>query len=708
MVASLLGASLVVGLPWSAAVVVDPAAAGAAATGTGTTGSGAASGQGLLTLLGQTTTVQPPATGPATFTLDLGIGARTPSGAEVGLTLYRALTSPSRFQQTLHSSTPPGSPLTHVDPVAVADLPARGHHGVALAMDVVPSNPSAAGAAAGTPVLDLRCTPAQRSCTGVYPVVVTLYPPGRDGGTLARFTTYLTYVQEKSTATAALRFAWVVPVAGRVTIKDGARDPGGAVAPPSKATTTALAGLVTSLDQYPQVPVTLEPSPQTLQGLAAEGGAGEVAADDIRAMSHDSPSTREIPPQSYVPIDLGALAAAGETGEITGQMTQGATVLRNLGVQAGTSRTWVATGAVGNALGTGLADAPVAATRVVVPDDQLASATPATRAETWSSTFQLSFTGGAAAVPAAAADTELATHFTSNPKDPALEAAQLLADLAMIHFELPFAKSRGVVAVPPSGWVPDRTFDAALLRGLATNPIITPVTLDGFFDAVHNAGARHLQASGAGPTLPRALAHQISTARLRLTGFDTAVRPRSTPVLAQLDQLLLASEAASLPTARQSAGVATFNQSLDGQLSEITFATSRNITMTARTGSIPITIVSSAPYRVVGRLSVSGAKFQFPQGSSQKLTIDHPTTPVRFQVEALSSGDLPIQAQLDTADGNLVIAQGQFTVRSTATSIVGIVLTAVALAVLLAWWARTWIAGRRRRHAARAQRVPGG
>jgi hypothetical protein len=44
-----------------------------------------------------------------------------------------------------------------------------------------------------------------------------------------------------------------------------------------------------------------------------------------------------------------------------------------------------------------------------------------------------------------------------------------------------------------------------------------------------------------------------------------------------------------------------------------------------------------------------------------------------------------------------VIAQEQLTVRSTATSVVGVLLTGLALAVLLTWWARTWRARRRRR-----------
>jgi len=641
--------------------------------------------------------------------MDVRIGATAPAGAEIGLTLYGHLTSRSAFRQTL-TGQPPGSPLTHTTPVPIAGLPSGAHGGVALSVDVVRSSHATPAPPAGTPFLDLTCTPSIRECTGVYPVVVSLYRPDQTGSPVSRFTTYLTYVQSRSTATAALRFAWVVPLADPVTVNEDSRDPATAVARPTKAATAAFFGLATSLTQYAKVPVTLDASPQTLQALDASAGKGQRTAAAVAAMSHDQ-ATREIPPQSYVPIDLGALSAAGENGEITGQMTAGASVLRSLHVQTADSHTWVATGSVGNALGAALADPEVAADHLVVPEDQLAPAQSGTSTsrQTWSYTFPLTFTKGAPTIQAAAADREMGRHFTADPKQPALDAVRLLADLAMVHFEAPFTSTpRGIVAVPPTGWRPNSTFDNLLLAGLATNPIVTPVTLDGFFASVHQAGARHLDTAGPGPSLPHGLAHQISTARLRLTGFDTVVRPRSTPVLAQLDQLLLASEASTLAAAGQSAAVATFSRSLDAQLSQITFATGRSVTLTARTGSVPITILSTAPYRVVGLLTMTGEKFQFPQGSTRNVTIDHPTTPVRVQVVVRTSGDLPIKAQLDAADGNLIIAQGQLTVRSTATSIVGIVLTAAALLVLLAWWARTWRAGRRKRLAAKAQRVGGG
>jgi uncharacterized protein DUF6049 len=711
--ALLLGPSLLVGLaaapagaasaatsPTATSATPAPAATPVAAAGASSSAHG--NGAPMLSLAWQTATVQPLSGTTPNFTLDLRTGPGAPAGSEVGVTLYGALHNRSNFEQTLNSP-PTGTPITRTDPVAFSTLPAGKHGGSALGVDVVTSTRSTGN----TPNLDLSCTPG--TCTGVYPAVVALYRSGDPSAPIARFTTYLTYVDSKSTPAASLHVAWIVPLAAPVAIRTAGRDPATTVDPPSPSTTEALDHLVASLAQYPQVPTTVEPSPQTLQAMNAEKGATHQAVETLADLSHDQ-TTHEIPAQSYVPIDLGALASAGEGGEITGQMTQGAAVLRTLGVATtGRPASWVATGPVGSALGTGLAQRQVGAAQVVVPDADLAADTSGTDRETWSSTFPIAFGKGSPTFAGAAADGELTAHFTADPGDPALAAAQLLADLAMIHFEEPYtttkAGARGVVAVPPAGWVPNTTFDDELLAGLSTNPVVTPVTLAGFFTSVRGSGPRHLQSGGTGPTLPGSLAHQITTARLRLTGFDTVVRPKSTPVLTQLDQLLLAAEAANLSTAGQSAGVATFGRSLGAQLAQITFSTGRTITLTARTGSIPITILSTAPYIVVGRLTLSSDKLQFPQGSSRQLTINRATTPVRIQVEARTSGDLPIQVQLDATGGSLVIAQGQLTVRSTATSVVGIVLTAAALVVLLAWWGRTWRAGRRKKRAAKGHRA---
>lgn len=655
-------------------------------------------------LLSQSSSVSAGANGTGTFELTLAVGADVPPGAVVVVGLYRLLTTRSAFEATL--TTPPVDEIDHAGPIPVFGLPLGAEGGRTLAVTVVPG---VVPSSVTGPALSLGCQPQNGTCPGVYPVTVTLERPS--GADLGHFTTYLTF--SEGSASAPLRFAWVVPVAAPVRLR-GARL-GRILAPPSPTTVADLNSLVASLERRPDVPVTVEASPATVQQLATS--PAKSAQDVVKGLALLSANQQlhQFPAQPYVPIDLGAIAGAGERTEIAAQMAEGAAVLRSNRIATDpVGTTWVAQGAVGPSIGPGLAD--VHASRVVVPDNQLASLSAAVSGQvgyhTWSYPFTLGL-GHGQQVRAAAADDRLTSEFTDDPSDPALEAVQVLADLAVVHFEAPNLTNsqgqpatRGMVAVPPPGWTPSAAFDDQLLAGLQDNPNITPVTLDGYFSQVPLGGPLGLTgrrlASSSGTSLPRTLARQLTTARLRLTSFVSAVRPRSEAVLSQLDDLLLAAEADTLRRQEQYAGVATFERALAGQLSLIRVATERTITLTARTAAIPITILSSAHYTVVARLTVSSDRFLFPGRAGAgipNVVIDHPTTPERVIAEARTSGDLPLSVSLLAPEGSppLVIAHGELTVRSTATSIVGIVLTVAAAAVLLAWWGRTWRAGRRAR-----------
>jgi hypothetical protein len=163
-----------------------------------------------------------------------------------------------------------------------------------------------------------------------------------------------------------------------------------------------------------------------------------------------------------------------------------------------------------------------------------------------------------------------------------------------------------------------------------------------------------------------------------------------------LTDTLLASESSALRRPDQVAGVATAQRALLAQLNLVQLATDRSITLTSRNSPIPVTVQSSAPYTVRAWLTLSSDKLVF-HPSHKQMVIDRATNPVRIQAVARTSGVIPVDVTLTTPRFNLQIAHGQLTVRSTATSLVGIVLTALALAVLLGWWARTWWRGRTRR-----------
>ncbi len=122
------------------------------------------------------------------------------------------------------------------------------------------------------------------------------------------------------------------------------------------------------------------------------------------------------------------------------------------------------------------------------------------------------------------------------------------------------------------------------------------------------------------------------------------------------------------------------------------------MTFTAQQASIPITVLSAAPYPVNVVVTLTSDKFTFPGGNTRRLHLDRPTTSVRVTAQARTSGDrLPIDVTLHTQNGQLLLGRTVLTVHSTAISFVGVALTVLAGAVLIVWWARTWRRARRRR-----------
>ena len=651
-----------------------------------------------LVLDNQSEWVVAPSTAPTHGTMpsslfDLAISVHdAPAGATVQAVLYPRLLTRYDFKNVVHEG-PRGYPLSSTAPAPVSSLPPDPHSsGVSFALSVVQTVSSEQGSRLG-----LACAPPTGSgtCTGVYPVVVQLERPS--GRVLRHFTTFLTYVRGKSAHPLAL--SWIVPVSAPVAFAKNPTAPARAIQPLSSAQAASIEILVSQL-RTSVVPVTLDVSPQTLQALDRAGPDGRAAVATLAGLSAN-PSADEVLARPYVPIDLGALAGAGEPTEIVAQMAAGATVLRHLHVRTtATPSPWVQTGPVGNDIAGGLAQ--LHATQLVLPDSDLAPTSNVTNAGTWVSTFSLSLDqgGSTTSVEAAETDSWLDGQFTADHTDPALAATQLLADLAMIHFERPNTTAvRGMVAVPPARWVANPVFDRVLLEGLSQNPVIDPVTLSRYFSSVTFAGSRQLLKSGPGPVMAHALARAVSRARVRLSNFDGALSGHPLPgVASQLDDLLLASESADLSANRRAGAVSVVEQLLTGQLHLVRFATESTFTLTARAGLIPITVESHAPYTIVGRLSVSGNKFVFPHhGTSRVMHLDHATNASRVDVVVRSSGDLPLHVVFTSPNGHLVIARDLLTVRSTATSVVGIVLTVVALAILLTWWARTWWSGRRRK-----------
>jgi hypothetical protein len=284
-----------------------------------------------------------------------------------------------------------------------------------------------------------------------------------------------------------------------------------------------------------------------------------------------------------------------------------------------------------------------------------------------------------------------------------LGAEQLLAALSFVHFEnAALAAPRGVVVDPPPGWRASGEFMETLLGGLSGNPALSAVTLSQLFAQVpvggnHEPSTRRLQAGPAGHGITRSAAVRIAQSRQALSAWSAAVSGHP-PEITALADALLSTEAKGLTTGGRAVALTAYGKAFDGETGKITLATERTVTFTSQRAPIPITVLSAAPYTVHVVVTLASDKFTFPDGNSQPLTLNRPTTSVRVTAQARTSGDrLPIEVTLHTSDGQLTLARTVLTVQSTAISFVGVALTVLAGAVLLVWWVRTWRRSRRAR-----------
>ncbi len=649
-----------------------------------------------LLLAGQTSWVTP--TTPW-FDLNITVGdASVPlRDLHVTMTFYSRIESASQLQQD--TSSTPHDELTHVTVPVVQTSSGRTADGCLTVLPdesaTPPTAPGAIGACApGGPTLVLDCTPGNGTCGDVYPVSVALLRTGHSNP-VSRFTTFLTYQEPgvESVTGGQLRVALVMPLTA---------PPSATLSSPSAIDRARFAALADQLADHQGVALTLQISPSVLADVLTHGGrAGRRAVNELISLT-TALQPDQLVAQPYAAVNVAAMAAAGLSDELTLQMSRGSSVLHQAGLHAGNG-SWLDSDSDfstndAQSLGAGLQ--AVHADHLVLNGSDLGTAGDTD--QTFAQPFTLTL--GHQHVTAAATDSLVDSRFTAFPTNPVLAANQLLATLSFVHFENAFLEqARGLVVDPPAGWVPSAAFDDVVLQGLSGNPALSSVTVSDLFSQVPIGGneepsSRHLVAGPAprNASISAASALHITSDRSRLRSFAGAAAGHPA-VLGSLSDALLDTESV-LTTSQRTVALNTYSHRFDALLDTISLAAEHTITFTSRTAAIPITVLHTSPYTVRVVLTLDSDKFTFPAGTSRTLVLDRPTTPVRVEARARSSGDgLPVDVTLRTPDGQLLIAHATVAVHSTSISIVGVGLTVLAGFTLLLWWGRTWRASRRQR-----------
>lgn len=702
--------------PARPALSIGASAAAAAAGASSAAGSPSSSGSLILNYQSPWVTPDQP------FDVKLRTGAGSPANSDLGLSVsvYGCLTSVSSFDQAATASSPTGTPIART----TSPLPWSSLHpdatGVDLSFGVSTSTSASSTISTPNPTIAIRA--GGSSCQeGVFPVRLQLENTS-SGAALASLTTFMVYVT--APATQKLRFAMVVPVsttstpAPQPSASSLLANPLTSLTRPTTATLTGINQLVAAMSSSPNssVPVTVAASAQTLQDLTtatpATPGARSTALNALAVLS-DTTGTHQFAPTPYTPVDASALVDAGLGTELVAQLGRGSELFtKDFGIvhsttppPPGGSAPWITNDGLDDNTLAQLAS--VGYNQLILPPADVSSspvngsgAEPFTINSTHGSSF-LAITSNA----------DLATRMTAHPGDPVLAASQLLGELAQIYFEYPnLSSARAVVAVPPTGTTPNPSMISTLLTDLSNNPFVQGVTTAGLFQALPTPAACHggckLTSSGpSGPSTNSGLpAGTIRNQRARIAGLASAIEPSSsfaTTLPVQLSDLILASEAETLKPSQQSSVLHNASAAVNAQLGQFSLSGDQSITLTSRNGQIPVSIASSAPYPATGTLTITSDELLFANGTRRvsipNTTLTKATNNFPIPVQARTSGEFKLEITYSDASGNMVITSGVINVRSTATSIVGVVLSLGAVAVLAAWWTRTTFRRRKRR-----------
>lgn len=243
-------------------------------------------------------------------------------------------------------------------------------------------------------------------------------------------------------------------------------------------------------------------------------------------------------------------------------------------------------------------------------------------------------------------------------------------------------------------------------KQIAASPLLETVTVDELFSRTRAAIAAGSNSSSAPAPLLHLLADNVTpptndtsldaerqeaakTVSRSLTSFEMVVGTES-PIARDLYFRLLQAESAGLSREERSERLSSITSRFEGELAKVRVPPEGRVRLTSRSGGIPVTITSDAPYDVRVRIRVIAPQLQFPQGSERDVTLTKQNTTERFEVTARGSGSFRFRIEIRSPDGALLLARREVIVQSTAASKWGVAISGLAVLVLCGWWIREW------------------
>jgi len=579
-----------------------------------------------------------------------------PADATIRTERHGAVDSRTAFAETIEDDDELGSAERQVDVPLASLTPAEGG-GVTLAYPM-----------ADDPGLDRF---------GVYPMRLLVVDGG--GTTLAQLVTYLVVLPEEEFP--PLSVAVLMEIGGPTGLR-----PDGSV-PPNDEILTAVASRTEVLQGSP-LPLTVAPSPETLDALGDMGDRGQQQLDELRtALADQLPLARP-----YVDLDLDAMVSANLLTQLPPEAEAGAQVVRTRFDLEPIGGTWLSGPTLGDAAAKALRDVGVPS--AVVPESAIASVEDLDSGEVPTEPVALGEGGPRGFV----ADESLSTRLTG--QEGALDAQRFLAELAVVWMTRPSVERGVLVRIPETAQLDVDTV-AAALDGLAIGPTARTVTTQQLFndlapDEGEAAPTAELAPHTDAPDL-RPLVEPLGQAQARVFGLAGTLDDSA--LIGSLQRSLLIALGSDTTERERRAYIGRVDAVVADIADKVSAPDEFTITLTARDGTIPLTLTNDTGQPIVVRVHLDSSQLTFPDGATRTEVLEPGTKRLDLDVRTRTSGAFPLDISVTSPDETIELDETTFTIRSTAVSGAGLFLSAGAGLFLLIWWARHW------RTAKRSQRL---
>jgi hypothetical protein len=310
-------------------------------------------------------------------------------------------------------------------------------------------------------------------------------------------------------------------------------------------------------------------------------------------------------------------------------------------------------------------------------------------------------TAEGASVQAVVPDAGTAAAAAADRSDPILAARAALGELAATWFEFPGTPGRGAAVTfsDTARYRPE--FLTAFTEDVAASPWLHPISATEMA-GVAPAVQRQALPPQASPAFELGYVARLLQARIEFQRYRSAV---------------LGAEAKGQVTALSSdlqlaqGGTFVGNPALGDRFVEAVHgaiartygrvhppAAGTLITLTSRSGTLPITVRNDSPYELQVQVRlIADRRLLFPHGNMILVRLQpRANTAFRFAVRAQTTGRFPMKVQVLGPDAHgAPMAESQMVIRSTAYNRVALLVTVGAGLFLLGWWGRRFLPRRK-------------